>query len=124
MQTPLLFFSSTGVCACSVNACMRLASANPSPAQCPTLGLPSCAALQGNDLAPSNPAAYMPFGGGPRLCVGNKFALQEARVALVRLVQRFRLALAPGAPRVPALATGITMTPKDGVVVRLSRREL
>ena len=66
----------------------------------------------------------MPFGGGPRLCVGNKFALQEARVALVRLVQHFRLELAPGMPRVPALATGITMTPKDGVVVRLSRREL
>lgn len=66
----------------------------------------------------------MPFGGGNRFCVGNRFALAEARIALVRLVQHFSFELLPGAPKVPALATGITMTPKEGVVVRLSRRQL
>jgi cytochrome P450 len=42
----------------------------------------------GEALAARSPAAFVPFGGGSRLCVGYKFALVEAKVALVRLYQR------------------------------------
>ena len=41
--------------------------------------------------------AYFPFGGGPRICIGNGFALMEAQILLATLRRRFRLQLAPGA---------------------------
>ena len=40
--------------------------------------------------------AYIPFGGGPRVCIGKNFALMEAQLCLAMLVQRFRLELVPG----------------------------
>ncbi|MFN0167030.1 MAG: cytochrome P450 [Bryobacteraceae bacterium] len=39
--------------------------------------------------------AYLPFGGGPRLCIGNNFALMEAQVILAMVAQRFRLEVDP-----------------------------
>lgn len=46
--------------------------------------------LPGNEhLAPKNPAAYLPFGSGGRQCIGQRFALQEVRLGLVQLLQRF-----------------------------------
>src|SRR5262245_18759533 len=40
--------------------------------------------------------AYFPFGGGPRLCIGNEFALMEAQILLAMIMQRYRLEVAPG----------------------------
>ena len=40
--------------------------------------------------------AYFPFGGGPRICIGNHFALMEATLILALIVQRFRVELLPG----------------------------
>jgi cytochrome P450 len=40
--------------------------------------------------------AYFPFGGGPRLCIGNEFALMEAQILLAIIAQRYRVAVAPG----------------------------
>ncbi|WNG39939.1 cytochrome P450 [Archangium violaceum] len=40
--------------------------------------------------------AYFPFGGGPRTCMGNGFALMEAQVILAMVAARYRLALVPG----------------------------
>src|SRR4051794_5644104 len=46
------------------------------------------------DLAKRLPRfAYFPFGGGPRICVGNRFAMMEAVLILATIVQRFRLEL-------------------------------
>jgi len=39
--------------------------------------------------------AYIPFGGGPRICIGNAFALMEARLLLATIAQRYHLDLDP-----------------------------
>ena len=64
--------------------------------------------------------AYFPFGGGPRICIGNSFALMEAAILLVAVAQRFQIDLVPG-QAVEPLAS-ITLRPRSGVSVRLRRR--
>jgi cytochrome P450 len=45
--------------------------------------------------------AYFPFGGGPRICIGNAFAMMEAKLLLAHVARSFRLDLVPGHPVVP-----------------------
>eukprot|EP00879_Flechtneria_rotunda_P008524 GHRR01008931.1.p1 GENE.GHRR01008931.1~~GHRR01008931.1.p1 ORF type:complete len:336 (+),score=98.92 GHRR01008931.1:1224-2231(+) len=76
---------------------------------------------EGAYLAPTTPDAWTPFGTGPRMCIGWKFALQEAKIALVRLYQDQTYELEPG--QVPlALRQNITLSPKHGVKVRVVPR--
>jgi cytochrome P450 len=44
------------------------------------------------------PYAYFPFAGGPRLCIGNMYALMEAKLVLAAIGQRYRLRLVPNHP--------------------------
>ena len=75
-----------------------------------------------NGLAKQLPRfAYFPFGGGPRQCIGNTFALMEASVVLATIGQRFRFGLTAG-HKVTPLAS-ITLRPKNGIQVRLEARE-
>ncbi|KXZ54673.1 hypothetical protein GPECTOR_4g739 [Gonium pectorale] len=63
------------------------------------------------------PGAHAPFGYGSRMCIGWKFAVQEAKIALATLYRRLRFELEPG--QVPLrTAVGITLSPRDGVWVR------
>jgi len=64
--------------------------------------------------------AYLPFGGGPRLCIGQTFALMEGPLVLATLAQRFRVELA--ADQVVAPDPTFTLRPRDGVQVVLCRR--
>lgn len=64
--------------------------------------------------------AYIPFGGGPRLCIGNNFATMEARLILARVAQQFRLELVSGYQVEPKPIA--TLQPKPGVEVYLRRR--
>jgi len=64
---------------------------------------------------------YFPFGGGPRICIGNGFAMMEAVLLLATIARRYRLALAPGAPPVKPWPT-MTLRPEAGVHVILGRR--
>jgi len=64
--------------------------------------------------------AYFPFGGGPRICIGNGFAMMESVLLLATIAQRFRLALAPGAMIKP-LPT-MTLRPDGGIKMVLAQR--
>ena len=65
--------------------------------------------------------AYFPFGGGPRQCIGNSFALMEATLILATIAQRYRLRLVPYHPVVPLAS--ITLRPRYGVRVVLESRQ-
>ncbi len=65
---------------------------------------------------------YIPFGGGPRICIGNDFAMQEARLILAAMVQKVRLALVPETDLTPEPL--ITLRPKHAIMMRLTRREI
>jgi cytochrome P450 len=64
--------------------------------------------------------AYLPFGGGPRLCIGNAFAMMEAVLLLTTIAQRFRLTLVPGQTVVPT--PYVTLRPEPGMRMLLSPR--
>jgi len=66
--------------------------------------------------------AYLPFGGGARICVGGHFALMEGQLLLATLAQRVSLSLAPGF-RVPAMPEPLfTLRPRDGMPMIVTRR--
>jgi cytochrome P450 len=65
-------------------------------------------------------SAYLPFGGGPRMCIGMGFALTELQMVLSRIVQRYRLELASAHPVV--LEPVVTLRPKGGLPMRLRRQ--
>ena len=69
--------------------------------------------------------AYMPFGGGPRMCIGYKFALQEIMLGLLTLLRTYTFVLDPGHDQSVLKTKGlITMSPKEGVWVKVSHRTL
>lgn len=65
------------------------------------------------------PFAYLPFGAGPRFCIGAAFAQTEAKVILARLLQQFEFELLPSAPH-PHM--GATLEPRPRVLMRARRR--
>jgi cytochrome P450 len=66
--------------------------------------------------------AYLPFGAGPRTCIGSSFALQEATIVLATLVQRFDMQLLPDALVWPVQK--ITLRPARGLPMRIRSRQL
>jgi cytochrome P450 len=64
--------------------------------------------------------AYFPFGGGPRTCLGDKFAMLEGILVLATIAQRYTLHLLPGHPVEP-VAIG-TLRPRYGMPMTLHRR--
>jgi cytochrome P450 len=64
--------------------------------------------------------AYLPFGVGPRKCIGSTFALQEATLLLAMMVKHFRFDLKPGHPVWPALR--VTLRPANGLPMTIRKR--
>jgi cytochrome P450 len=64
--------------------------------------------------------SYLPFGGGPRVCIGATLAMTEATLILAVLAQKFRLLLKE--PQEVKLQARITLRPKDKLMTILERR--
>ncbi|HXQ20097.1 MAG TPA: cytochrome P450 [Candidatus Acidoferrales bacterium] len=63
--------------------------------------------------------AYFPFSGGPRLCIGNEFALMEATILLAMTAQRYRIESVPGHTVQQELR--VTLRPRQPMLMRLRR---
>jgi cytochrome P450 len=70
---------------------------------------------------PHPPFAYVPFGGGARLCLGMTFALQEMKIVLSALFARWRLTLEPGQRVIPRPL--VTLVPREPIRMRVSAAE-
>ena len=66
----------------------------------------------------NNSAAYIPFGLGPRNCVGMNFAMNEAKIAMSMILQRYSFRLSPAYAHMPAQL--LTISPQNGVQVILN----
>jgi cytochrome P450 len=74
----------------------------------------------------SSDYAFMPFGGGPRRCLGDAFATVEATIALAMFLRRFTFTFAAPTPRPEDVgaATGATIHTKNGLWLTLQRRNV
>ncbi len=64
--------------------------------------------------------AYFPFGGGPRVCIGNQFALTEAQLILATVLSRCQFRLLPGVALVPKPL--ITLRPRGKLLMTIHRQ--
>ncbi|HLY26698.1 MAG TPA: cytochrome P450 [Aggregatilineales bacterium] len=67
-------------------------------------------------------SAYIPFANGPRVCIGNSFAMMEAQIILATLGQRYQLR--PVSAEAPIPEPHLTLRPKDGIRMRLEARQV
>ena len=74
-----------------------------------------------NDLEKRLPrGVYIPFGDGPRICIGKGFALMEAVLILATVAQKYKLKLVEDHPIVPQ--PSITLRPEHGIKVEITKR--
>jgi len=74
------------------------------------------------DAPPPPRGAWMPFGTGPRVCLGQHFAMLEMTLVAALLLQRYRLALPPGGGTPMDAVLKVTLRPRYPVVLQLQRR--
>ncbi|KAK1256895.1 Cytochrome P450 [Acorus gramineus] len=77
----------------------------------------------GDEEKQRNPYSHIPFGIGPRACIGQKFAIQEIKLSLVHLYRRFIFRCSPEMEDPPELEYGLVREFKHGVKLRVIKRE-
>ena len=73
-----------------------------------------------DNLKEKHKFAYFPFGGGPRLCIGNNFAIQEMQIALCMFLQKFDIIVDKNFK--PELDPLVTLRPKHALYATIQKR--
>jgi len=69
-----------------------------------------------------SPYHFMPFGHGPRNCVGARFATIEAKLAIIKVVKKFKIQTSAETEIPLKLRFGITMSPQNGIKLSIKNR--
>ena len=67
------------------------------------------------------PFSYIPFGGGPRLCIGNNFAMMEMQLIIAMIFQKYKFELVTDKDSID-IQPMITLRPKNGIRVKVRKR--
>ena len=70
------------------------------------------------------PGTYMPFGGGERICIGNRFAMLELKTMMALLVRQYTFAPDPEFSLELNFAISMTVKMENGLRIKLHRRQL
>ncbi|XP_078377241.1 cytochrome P450 3A4-like [Oculina patagonica] len=62
---------------------------------------------------------FLPFGAGPRNCIAERFALMEIKIALVKILMKYKFIQSPETQVPLALHTGVMLSPRNGVFLRV-----
>ncbi|XP_019861020.1 PREDICTED: cytochrome P450 3A19-like [Amphimedon queenslandica] len=68
-----------------------------------------------------NPQAYIPFGSGPRSCIGMRFALMEAKACLVSILRKYRFERSPDTQVLLKMVVAALQYPKDGIYLKIAK---
>ncbi|CAN7989348.1 unnamed protein product, partial [Ixodes hexagonus] len=76
------------------------------------------------EASPRHPMAFIPFGLGPRMCLGKRFALLELKTALCKVIRRYRIIPCADAKEQLELTVPISIiNPKRAIIIRLQPRQ-
>ncbi|XP_060084495.1 probable cytochrome P450 49a1 isoform X2 [Ylistrum balloti] len=78
--------------------------------------------IRGDTKTDVNPFAHLPFGFGPRKCIGQRFAEQEIYICTAKLLRNYRVVLPPGVTEIPYFYS-IFATPREPTSFILEKRQ-